>query len=316
MLKIFLTIYIILFSGYVSASEFSESLSDCYLRYSNQRNDEGDGKIYLKFKKRAFKTSTYNLLPYNPILLGIDVNNGLGEAMSCYNRLMVFREDTELLQKEFNMIAHLQCNFDCWLGEDLKSQNSINHSLECKKTFLYNLTKLEDKLQFHSTDMNIENQLLEDKNDNSKACDSIYFDTNKSIPSIDAKKIIEKVIYNTDKFKIYGILITGYIDWKSEPHYGKFLTKKRMMFVKDLLEQNGISNLKIKGLIVDSKVEKDDSISNVANKRIRICVIDALINRNVGEYFAEKFDYNSNDEIVNGDIESLNKTKNKHKKDH
>ncbi|QED23559.1 Putative OmpA-like family protein [Candidatus Deianiraea vastatrix] len=302
--------------GFAKNEHFQKGLASCYMRYAEAKNIDGNGTEYLKFKKRAYKvTRGDEIFPYSPLDLGVSVENGLDFKMDKYNRLMKILSDTDLIKNEYDMLAHLQCLFDCWIGDESQDALGKQKIKECEKSFLWNLESFEQKFKITPKDTpdslkkpTYTEEIAMDEKKKHELCYSVYYNEGEYIPPITAKNIVEKIIKNTGSFDSASVLITGYIDWTGEPHYGRYLAKKRMIFMRDLLVESGVSSRKVLGFVTeysDILKDKNDTDKLNARRRVRVCIVDFVVGSRHGQEFLDFFDYKGNGDLKPSEIEKM-----------
>ncbi len=273
--------------------EFQEALATCYFQYANQREIENASSSALKFRKKIkeIASSIPAIPPENPMNLGIDVDEGLNEMMHSYKILNSIIMDDGLMAKDLNMIAHLQCLYDIWIVEREGDVLSQAHAHGAYKLFLHNIQKYAPNYNFQ------EKIVTQDTIDNNY-CYAIFFNKGKYIPNPESRAIIEKIINQSGYVEYYNIVITGYIDWRDEPHYGKILTKKRMIFIRDLLYNNGIPNIKIRGVLEELNRESVLKTTAEEARKAKVCIVNTKMLGFTGKTFIQKFDYTQKGEKI------------------
>lgn len=297
-----------------SVDNFNEALTDCYYRYAQQKEFQGDGEGYLYFKSKAEDVKKGIINPENPIDFGVNIEDGLDIMLPAFDRLNLLLSDNYLKKKEYNILSHSQCLYDCWIFENKRGTLGIKNASQCRIYFFTNIESIENEI-LNKPKIKDETfiEIQEQKKDyeyegrvHEAYCDSIYFDQDSYIPPSSTKIIIERIIKNTGLFRFYHIFLTGYIDSKTESFNGKLLAKQRAMFVKDILTKNGVPQQKITGQISDGKdLTKYDKIGQILKRRVKICVINALNPNTPGNNFIEKFDYKESEKNFAKDINTI-----------
>ncbi len=273
-------------------SDFEIALFDCFMRYSDQRNKEGDGEAYLNFKKRAYKVlKTDEIKPTNPLETGMDPTKGLDEAMISYRRLLRLTNNPEYIKQNPDIIAHLHCQFDIWMLESESDWNTKVHIEEAKKSFLHNIESLENQYFAETTDDQIDKLGVPSEQNlgfTDGQCLTLLFDERKYQINDISSDIVEKILAKRKDFSPYGILITGFVDWNKEGHYAMISAKKRMVTIKDFLIASGVKKEKITGDIVEILTKECKETRNI---KTRICVFNILKHGKIGKQFLNIIDF-------------------------
>lgn len=291
---IIIALFLLQIDNVFANEELRESLRNCYMQYAKQREVE-DGtaiSLWFKAKARSVDDETPAIPPENPVNLGIDIDEGLEWMLTSYNKLMQLLSDERYLAKDANMLGYMQCLHDIMVVEDKQTVLGEQHANEAKWLLFYNLKRYDPNITT-AENKDQEFQVFVEHEIRNAKCSSIFFTKGNFTPNMESKQVIERIIKHTGTIKNYNIVIIGYVDWRDEPHYAKMLTKKRMMFVRDVFKNSGILNEKLKGLI--KEIPTDSSVDIDKARRIKLCIIDSTVTK-IGRNFIPEFDYSQKGE--------------------
>lgn len=300
LLIVFIFFNNIAFAKNVKFSKFDEALFDCLIRYSEQRNKEGNGPAALMFKRRAYSILKTAAKPIRPVDVGIGISNGLDEAEVSRKRLMRFVENEEFIKQDYDMIAHIYCQFDIWMLESDSDWNTKVHKEEAKNSFLHNLAAIENKYYGALSFDEIGGGVIVDKTISGlkeDQCVQIAFGKNETSITHKMSLSVESLLKKKNDFYPYGVLIIGYIDWETEGHYAMLLGKKRMISMRNFILNAGVREEKISGDVVEILTKKENP--ETINTNVRVCLFNFLKHGKIGNKFVSLLEFNESEKSFN-----------------
>lgn len=224
---------------------------NCYGNYAPVSQDLENQNIYLRLIEKRDKDAD-KIKVYNPIDFGVDITKSLNHELFHYYSVIEFLE-TEKLDEMSDDFEYIKCLYDVWiLSEIYAPQSSFNQA--CRNNFMNNVQVFEGlakKRYFRPMQYparNIANDY--------KKCKIIYFQNNSDAPIQSSLRIMEDIIQMRNAEE--GVIINGVINWYNEPHFGQVNTKKRILFVKQMLNIYKIPNELIRGSVSEFNTTKLD----------------------------------------------------------
>ncbi len=288
---------------------FKKSLSACYIRHSEQRDREGDGFIALKFRQRSVENLKFQdgVYPITPLSLSVESADELNLMLKFHRMMSYYRLDFNILKDDYDLLGHLQCQFDIWMLENGQSKSSAEHRSAARQNFIDNIGQFEKDYPVLISSTNISQNFAShdiEKNISSGDCMSLIFEKDSYKITSNSIATIEAILSKKQQFSPFGILLIGYINWYDEDHFAKLVAKKRMESVYNFFMMINLNPYKIRGTLVD--IRKQNSVSELGmNNQIRICIFDILKHGKLGNEFVREFDFKNNMQYIDVQNEKI-----------